>query len=208
MPGKGDNSDPAWNLIRRALIRATSWAHSKGFTWKGESCYWVTRAALLLVIDTRDGRTTWQVDGGPVLVGEDPKSVHLMYADHYLQGRGDSARMGHVGYPFLWGRTRGYEAAKSVAWGLKDLPNPLRDYGSFNPWDPTSRMLPTPAQAGSALLQMLGEELEQRLRTNPANPTSRPDEQSVYWADEGLKDGVEDWKNNPTLPGWTGGSPF
>ncbi len=207
MPGKGDSADPAWNLIRRALIRATSWAHARGFTWKGESCYWVTRAALLLVIDTRDGLTEWRVDQGPTLVSEDPNSVHLVYADHYLHARGDSSRMGQVGYPFLWPRTRAYEKVKSVAWGLKDLPNPLRDSGSFNPWDPT-RGLPSGVQAGSALLQMLGEELEYQLRENKGNPVSRPDEQSVYWADEGLKDGIEDFKNNPHLPGWTGGSPF
>ena len=207
MSGRGDASDPAWIVIRKALARAADWAHSRKFTWKGESCYWVTRAALLLVIDTRDGKKAWSVDGGPVLEGEDPGSLSLMRADHYLQARGDSSRMGHVGYPFLWPRTRIYEEVKSVAWGLKDLPNPLRNAGSFNPWDPTSA-LPTPVQAGSAVLQMLGDELEYRLRENKGNPVSRPDEVSVYWADEGLKDGIEDWKNNPGVPGWTGGSPF
>lgn len=207
MSGKGDPTDPTWNIIRRALIRATAWAHSKHFTWKGESCYWVTRAALLIVIDTRDGLSAWRVDGGPVLVGEDPKSVHLMEADHYLHARGDASRMGHVGYPFLWPRTRIYEEVKTVAWGLKDLPNPLRSPGSFNPWDPTAA-LPSPVQAGSAVLQMLGDELEYRLRKNKGNPVSRPDEQSVYWADEGLKDGIADWNSNPSVPGVTGGSPF
>lgn len=208
MPGKGDPADPAWNLIRRALIRATSFARARGFTWKGESCYWVTRAALLLVIDTRDGLKEWKIDHGPTLVGEDPGSVHLMYADHYLHARGDSSRMGRVGYPFLWPRTRIYEEVKTVAYGLKDLPNPLKGSGTFNPWDPTPVMLPTPAQAGSAMLQMIGEELERRLRENEGNPVSRPDPQSVYWADEGLKDGIEDFKNNPHIPGWTGGSPY
>lgn len=208
MPGKGDTSDPTWNIIRRALIRATSYAHSKGFSWRGESCYWVTRAALLLVIDTRDGLKEWRVDGGPTLVGEDPDSPSLMRADHYLQARGDSSRMGHVGYPFLMPRTRIYEEVKTIAYGLKDLPNPLKSSTAFNPWDPTSRMLPSPAQAGSAVLQMIGEEMEYRLRDNKSNPVSRPDEESVYWADEGLKDGIEDWKNNPDIPGWTGKSPY
>lgn len=49
--------------------------------------------------------------------------------------------------------------------------------------------------------------MEFRLRENENNPVSRPDEQSVYWADEGLKDGIEDFKNNPYLPGRTGSSP-
>jgi hypothetical protein len=207
MPGKGDPADPAWNAIKRALIRAASWAHARGFTWKGESCYWVTRAALLLVIDTRDGLTEWRVDKGPTLVGEEPGAVHLVYADHYLHARGDSSRMGHVGYPFLWPRTRAYEEVKSVAYGLKDLPNTFRNPGSFNPWDPTRVVLPSGAQIGSAILQTLGEELEYRLRENKSNPVSRPDEQSVYWADEGLKDGLEDFKNNPHVPGWKGGPP-
>lgn len=207
MSGKGDSADPAWNIIQRSLIRATSWAHARGFTWRGESCYWVTRAALLLVIDTRDGLKEWRVDQGPTLVGEDPNSVHLVYADHYLHARGDSSRMGHVGYPFLRTRTHIYEEVKTVAYGLKDLPNPLRNPGSFNPWDPTPVMLPSGAQVGSALLQMLGEEMESRLRENENNPVSRPDEQSVYWADEGLKDGIEDFKNNLHFPGWKGSSP-
>jgi hypothetical protein len=207
MSGKGDASDPAWIAIEKALKRAGDWARGRGYIWTGESCYWVTRAALLLVIDTRDGLKEWKIDHGPTLEGEDAGSVHLVYADHYLQARGDSSRMGHVGTPFLYPRTRLYEEAKSVAYGLKDLPNPFRDSGTFNPWDPTSRMLPTPMQAGSAILQMLGNELEYRLRENKSNPVSRPDERSVYWADEGLKDGIDDWKNNPKLPGWKGDAP-
>jgi hypothetical protein len=208
MPGRGDSTDPAWNIVEKALARATSWAHAKGFTWKGESCYWVTRAALLLVIDTRDGLSEWRVDHGPMLEIEDPKSDSLVYADHYLSARGDSSRMGHVGYPFLWPRTRIYEEVKTVAYGLKDLPNPLKGSGTFNPWDPTPVMLPAPAQAASAVLQMIGEEMEYQLRENKGNPVSRPDERSVYWADEGVKDGIADFKNNPHLPGWTGSSPY
>ena len=207
MSGKGDPSDPAWNIIQRSLTRATSFAHARGFMWKGESCYWVTRAALLLVIDTREGLKEWRVDHGPTL-GEDPDSPNLVYADHYFQARGDSSRMGHIGYPFLWPRTHIYEEVKTVAYGLKDLPNPLKTSGSFNPFDPTPVMLPSAAQAWSAVLQMIGEELEYKLRENKGNPLSRPDEQAVYWADEGLKDGIEDWKNNPDVPNRTGKSPY
>lgn len=208
MSGKGDPSDPAWNIILRSIMRATSWARARGFTWKGESCYWVSRAALLLVIDTRDGLSEWRIDHGPTLVGEDRESVSLVHADHYLHARGDSSRMGHIGYPFLWPRTRIYEEVKTVAYGLKDLPNPLKVSGTFNPFDPTPVMLPSAAQAGSAVLQLIGEELEYRLRENKSNPVSRPDEGSVYWADEGVKDGIVDWNNNPNVPNMTGKSPF
>jgi hypothetical protein len=206
--GKGDPSDPAWNIIRRALIRATSFAHAKGFTWKGESCYWVTRAALLLVIDTRHGLSESRVDHGPTLVGEDRDSVDLVYADHYLHARGDSSRMGLDGYPFLWPRTRIYEEVKTVAYGLKDLPNVLKSSGSFNPYDPTPVMLPSAAQAASAVLQMIGEGMEYQLREEKGFPVSRPAEHAVYWADEGLKDGLADFYNNPHVPGWTGSSPY
>ena len=96
--------------------------------WKGESCYWVTRAALLLVIDTREGlkeiggSTTappWWERIRPVPTVEPSPAFHLrrllrhetaiamrfilpalVYADHYFQARGDSSRMGHIGYPF------------------------------------------------------------------------------------------------------------
>jgi hypothetical protein len=205
---KGDAADPAWGFITKALERAAVFARSKGYSWGGTSCYFVSGAALDLVMATRNGRAKW-MDGQPPLTTTNANDVNLAYADHYLNMRGDGARVGYPGAPFLWAKLTGYDKVKEEVYALKDLPTDIPNFVP-NPFSPAG-VLPDWAIVGMTMRslaneipQRIGARVEYEMRENKTTPLSRPDELSRYWAIEGVKDGLDDWKHNKDLPGVPG----
>jgi hypothetical protein len=202
---KGEASDPAWGYITKALERAAAFAQSKGYTWSGPSNYYVSALTLDLVMATRNGRAKW-MDGQPPMDTANRGDINLAYADHYLTMRGEAARVGYPGAPFLWAKLKGYDAIKEGVYALKDLPTDIPSF-TANPFSPTA-VLPDWALLGMTVRGLvneiphrIGASVEYQMRENKAASLSRPDELSQYWAIEGVKDGLDDWQNNKDLPG-------
>jgi len=181
---KGQQDDPAWRYISAALKRAGDLARSKGYAWKGGSCYLVSSLALRMVILTRNGEKT--PSGDYLVPTGNPGDINLAYADHYLHMRGTAAYFGPDGVirhrmAIEELKIRGYDEVKRVVLGMEKLPDEGPDAKPLNGFYKA---------AGKALHWVLREGNQ---------PLSAPTALSQYWANEGLKDGLEDYANNPGI---------
>jgi hypothetical protein len=181
---KGDQDDPAWRYITAALTRAGNLARSKGYAWKGGSCYLVSSIALRMVILTRNGEKT---PAGDYLVPTtNTADINLAYADHYLHMRGTAAFFGPdnlIRHRMAIEKLKivGYDEAKRVILGMEALPDEGPDAKPLN-----------------GLYKATGKALHWALREGK-QPLSSPTALSQYWANEGLKDGLDDHANNPGI---------
>ena len=90
----------------------------------------------------------------------------------------------------LEAQTKGYDAAKGLIHFARNVQT-----GNFGIGGP-----PNPMNG----VKLLGEVADWALREGEA-PLSKPTQESLYWALEGITDGLEDYKNNPDLdhnPEW------
>src|SRR5689334_11935132 len=86
-------NDHTWKYIVTALDRASAYARSRRYSWKGRSCYLVSALALDLVMTTRHGGKMW-MDHSSALETSNPDDINLAYADHYLDMRGRAGKFG------------------------------------------------------------------------------------------------------------------
>ena len=197
-------------LIATALKRAGTHARSKGYTWNGTSCFYVSGLALGLVMDTRNGKKIWvggqkfKGDGSPVLEVEDPKCQELACADHYFQTRMVAGITGPAGYVTDAVDTEGYDALKTVIFWLKDMRTDVPSLVSQGgPWNVTA-LLPDSMRIGLFLrglvcnsLAGVGDRWEMSMRENPGHQVSRPNELVRTWAMKGNSAGLTDYALNP-----------
>jgi hypothetical protein len=197
-----DPRDPTWQYISLALIRGRTFARSRGHRWKGDSCFFVSSLALGLVMQTRNGSTTWSMgDGGPTLPTDDPTSIDLAYADHYLNMRASTGFWGKPGYVSNQVATQGYDLAKKAIFGLKSQRTPFPEL-SPNPLNPAS-LMPDSVKLVQAfrsifggIVAPLGDAMGSALQESPSKPLSAPTVDSVFWANQGNFDGMIDFKGS------------
>jgi hypothetical protein len=179
MPSK-DPQDPTWGYVLQALAIGAARARENGYTWKGDSCYIVSAIALYAVMLTRRGE---KLASGEYLIRtaniNDPA---LAYADHYLHMRGEMARSGPgpggIMRTFQETKTRGYDTVKRAVIA--------------------GRALAVPSMSVPADL------LDRALRESD-QPLSVPTSDSLFWGNEGIKDGIVDFHLNPGIdnrPAW------
>jgi len=164
---RGEATDPTWKYVVAALEQAGTFARSRGYKWKGESCGLVSALALNLVIDTRNEAGKWRLTGQKLLKTSNPSDINLAHADHYLHMRAAGA----IGGPSKAGaelaKIHGYDKIKQQL--RKYQGHPLADY------------------------------IEKWLREDKTRPLSAPGPDAIYWAEEGLKDGIADFLRNPGI---------
>lgn len=201
MAGK-DPKDPTWQYISLALIRGRTYARARGHSWKGDSCFFASSLALGLVMQTRNGSATWSLgDGGPTLATDDPTSIDLAYADHYLNMRANTGFWGRPGQVSNVVATQGYDLAKKAVFGLKSqrtpfpelLPNPLNP-ASLQP--DSVKLVQAFRSIFGGIVAPLGDALGNALQESPSKPLSAPTLESVFWANLGTSDGLSDFKGS------------
>ena len=200
---KGDLTDATWAYINQSLDRAKAFGRKTGNNWKGDSNDLVSQLALSIVMCTRN-QLPKCVDGKPPLRTDNPKSNALAWADHYLDMRTRAGMVGLFAKPQLLSMIYGYNGVKDYAYEMIDLPTEIPDF-SPTPYNMPA-LLPEWAKAGllfdrlfNVIPHMLGTNLEYSLREDKANPTSRPSPRSIYWALEGVNDGITDYENNYSI---------
>jgi hypothetical protein len=199
MPGKGDLSDRTWQYIVAALARGREMARSKGFKWKGDSCFYANVIALWLVIATRRGCTIFRIDRGPTLKTNNPLCIELAYADHYLQARMVASLFGAAGAISTNVARFFYDPYKDIIRDMQDagkaqmpdlLPNPMSQAGAMP--DSFKVAMAVRAMFG-AVVGPLGDRLAQELQETSA-PLSRSTPENVYWVNLGGADGRGDYQ--------------
>jgi hypothetical protein len=192
MAGKKDPQDPAWRYITVALAFGQKRARDNAYRWKGDACFVVSAIALGAVILTRRGIKP--SSGKYLIPTENPTDIGLAHADHYLHMRGEAARLGPNWRWKLEAQTEGYDAVKRGVSRLRDLPwAGIVDVPGVKDFS----VLSTPLKA-------LGEAADWALRESD-KPLSAPSEDSQYWGQQGIEDGLADHRLNPGIdngPDW------
>lgn len=206
---KSDPTDPTWQYVALALIRARTYSRTQGHQPHGDSCCFVGSLALGLIMQTRNSVGSWKNgDGGPTLATDDPKCVELAYADHYLNMRASTAFFGKPGYVSDAVATATYDTAKKAIFSMKEMGNvpfPNLNPDPLNPMsmipDSIRLMMMARAVFGS-LVSGAGNMLALRLQENPNAPLSVPTAESLYWGNEGNTDGLRDAQGSSMYTEW------